>query len=65
MFYDESVLLTLTLVVCTPIKVDTNTMNRAQGRFAIMCVEIDLTKPMKERLGYKGIGIMFGIKAYT
>ncbi|CAK8562226.1 unnamed protein product [Lathyrus sativus] len=43
LYYDESVLLGLTFVVGTPVKIDTNTLNVEKGNFARICVKIDLT----------------------
>lgn len=46
LYYDESILLALAAAVGKPIKVDTNTLDVRRGRFARVCVEIDLTKPV-------------------
>ncbi|CAL0323553.1 unnamed protein product [Lupinus luteus] len=46
MYYDESVLLGLASFIGKPIKVDTNTLTAARGRYARICVEIDLNKPV-------------------
>lgn len=46
LYYDESVLLGLASVVGRPIKVDQNTLRVERGRFARVCVEIDLSKPV-------------------
>ncbi|XP_027351305.1 uncharacterized protein LOC113862417 [Abrus precatorius] len=46
MFYDQSVLLTIASALGKPIKVDVNTLNMTHGRFARVCVEIDLDKPV-------------------
>ncbi|KAF1886070.1 hypothetical protein Lal_00021351 [Lupinus albus] len=43
-YYDESFLLGLASCVGKPIKVDTNTLRADMGRYARVCVEIDLTK---------------------
>ncbi|PNX81511.1 hypothetical protein L195_g037532, partial [Trifolium pratense] len=53
-YYDESILWTLASLVGTPIKVDMHTLNVARGRFARMCVEVDLTKPVVGRVGING-----------
>ncbi|GAU10489.1 hypothetical protein TSUD_421890, partial [Trifolium subterraneum] len=45
-YYDESVLWALSSMVGTPVKVDLHTQNVARGRFARMCVEIDLGQPV-------------------
>ncbi|GAU49878.1 hypothetical protein TSUD_408170 [Trifolium subterraneum] len=53
-YYDESLLWALASMVGTPIKVDLHTLKVARGRFARMCVEIDLTKPVVGRVGING-----------
>ncbi|XP_057432639.1 uncharacterized protein LOC130725428 [Lotus japonicus] len=45
-FYDESFLMLVTQVIGTPIRVDINTLQGDRGRFARICVELDLTKPI-------------------
>ena len=50
-YYDESLLWTLASMVGTPVKVDMQTLRVARGKFAIMCVEIDLTLPVVVRVG--------------
>jgi hypothetical protein len=45
-YYDESILLALATAVGTPVKVDSNTLNVRRGRFARVCVQIDLNKPV-------------------
>lgn len=46
LYYSESVLMGLASVIGKPIRVDTNTLNVEWGRFARVCVEIDLTQPV-------------------
>ncbi|XP_019459940.1 PREDICTED: uncharacterized protein LOC109359700 [Lupinus angustifolius] len=53
-YYDESFLLSLASCVGRPVKVDTNTLRAAHGRYARVCVEIDLTKPMVGRYNLGG-----------
>ncbi|CAJ2671540.1 unnamed protein product [Trifolium pratense] len=53
-FYDESVLLALGAAVGTPVKVDRNTLDVKRGRFARVCVEIDLNKPVIGKVWIKG-----------
>lgn len=43
-FYDESILMTLAAAVGKPITVDSITLDVKRGRFARVCVEIDLDK---------------------
>jgi hypothetical protein len=54
LYYDESVLLGLASVVGTPVKVDTNTLTVERGRFARICVEIDLTLPVVGKVNVNG-----------
>ncbi|XP_057432404.1 uncharacterized protein LOC130725170 [Lotus japonicus] len=54
-FYDESILLTLASAVGTPIRVDMNTMDMQRGKYARICVEIDLSKPVLGRVGLRGV----------
>jgi hypothetical protein len=54
LFYDESFLLALTSTIGTPVKVNTNTLNVESGRFARICVEIDLTKPVVGKVWING-----------
>jgi hypothetical protein len=54
LFYDESFLLALASTIGTPVRVDTNTLNVERGRFARICVEIDLTKPVVGKVWING-----------
>ncbi|KAF9667294.1 hypothetical protein SADUNF_Sadunf15G0007800 [Salix dunnii] len=45
-FYNESFLLTLASALGTPIRVDMNTVNVTRGKFARICIEVDLDKPV-------------------
>lgn len=45
-YYDESFLLAMASALGRPIKVDTNTLKIERGKFARVCVEIDLTLPV-------------------
>jgi len=42
-YYDESFLLAMASAIGRPIKVDTNTLKIERGKFARVCVEVDLT----------------------
>ncbi|GAU26384.1 hypothetical protein TSUD_221110 [Trifolium subterraneum] len=53
-YYDESVLCALASMVGNPVKVDLHTLRVARGKFARMCVEVDLTKPVIGRVGING-----------
>lgn len=53
-YYDESVLLALASAVGKPIKVDTNTLKVQRGRFARICVEIDLNQPVVGKVWVDG-----------
>nr|KYP73208.1 hypothetical protein KK1_005823 [Cajanus cajan] len=55
MFYDESVLLTIASAIGKPIKVDLNTLNMTRGRFARVCVEINLNEPVVGRFFLNGV----------
>jgi hypothetical protein len=45
-YYDESMLMALASAVGRPIKVDTNTLDVTRGRYARVCVEVNLNKPV-------------------
>ncbi|KAF7822605.1 ribonuclease H [Senna tora] len=45
-YYEENVLMAIASAIGTPIKVDSNTLDAARGRFARVCVEVDLSKPL-------------------
>ncbi|XP_057451811.1 uncharacterized protein LOC130743586 [Lotus japonicus] len=45
-FYDESYLLSIARAIGKPIKVDWNMLKADRGRFARICVELDLTLPV-------------------
>ena len=53
-YYDESVLWGLASMVGNPVKVDLHTLKVASGRFARMCVEVDLTQPVVGHVGING-----------
>ncbi|XP_020211512.1 uncharacterized protein LOC109796242 [Cajanus cajan] len=55
MFYDESVLLTIASAIGKPVKVDLNTLNMTRGRFARVCVEINLNEPVVGRFFLNGV----------
>lgn len=44
MYYDENVLMAMASVIGRPVRVDQNTLKVQRGRFARVCVEIDLSK---------------------
>lgn len=54
-FYDEIILLTLASAVGTPIRVDMNTVDMQRGKYARVCVEIDLNSPVLGRVGLHGV----------
>lgn len=45
-YYDVSALRTLARCIGTPIKIDSNTALATLGKFAKVCMDIDLTKPL-------------------
>lgn len=51
-YYDESVLLALAAVVGRPIKVDFRTIDASRGRFARVCVKINLYQPVVGRFWF-------------
>ncbi|GAU41583.1 hypothetical protein TSUD_271920 [Trifolium subterraneum] len=53
-YYDESVLWAVASMVGNLVKVDLHTLRVARGKFARMCVEVDLTKPVVGRVGING-----------
>lgn len=54
LFYDESILLVLASTIGKPIRVDSNTLDVRRGRFARVCVELDLTKPVVGKVWLRG-----------
>lgn len=54
LYYDESFLMALASTVGTPIRVDKNTLNVERGKFARICVEINLTKPVIGKMWVNG-----------
>jgi len=53
-YYDESFLLAMASALGRPIKVDTNTLKIERGKFARVCVEIDLTVPVVGKIWVNG-----------
>lgn len=53
-YYDDSFLLARASGIGKPVKVDLNILKVAQGRFARVCVEINLTQPVVGRVGVEG-----------
>ena len=53
-YYDESFLLAMASMIGRPIKVHTNTLKVERGKFARVCVEIDLTVPVVEKIWVNG-----------
>ena len=52
-YYDESFLHALASSVGTPIKVDTDTQNMHRGKYARVCVEIDLSQPVSKKIWFR------------
>ncbi|KAI8031372.1 Uncharacterized protein LOK49_LG01G03785 [Camellia lanceoleosa] len=48
-YYNEKVLYHIAKVIGKPLKVDLNTAMSTRGRYARVCVEVDLTKPLVSR----------------
>lgn len=68
-YYDESLLLAMASVVGKPIKVDEHTLRIERGRFARVCVEIDLNQPVVGKIcvndtwykiEYEGLHVLCG-----
>lgn len=66
-YYDESLLLAMAAAIGRPIKVDRQTLRVERGRFARVCVDIDLNQPivgkfwMRERwyhVEYEGLHVI-------
>ncbi|MCH82243.1 hypothetical protein A2U01_0003044, partial [Trifolium medium] len=53
-YYDESFLLAMASAIGRPIKVDTNTLKVERGKFARVCVEVDLTVPVVGKIWVNG-----------
>lgn len=53
-YYDESPLLAMASAIGKPIKVDQRTLSVDRGRFARVCVEIDLNQPVVAQLWVRG-----------
>jgi hypothetical protein len=52
-YYDESLLLALASAVGTPVKVDLHTLDASRGKFARVCIEIDLDKPVVGKVWFR------------
>lgn len=52
-FYDESVLLAFAAAVGKPIRVDVRTLEATRGRFARVCVEINLDQPVVGQVWFR------------
>lgn len=53
-YYDGSMLLTIASAIGAPIKVDQNTLNMNRGRFARVCVQINLNVPIEGKFNLNG-----------
>jgi len=53
-YYDESFLMAMASSIGRPIKVDTNTLKVERGKFARVCVEVDLTVPIAGKVWVNG-----------
>lgn len=51
--YDDNLLLAMASAVGKPIKVDYRTIEGSHGRFARVCVEINLDQPMVGRVWFR------------
>ncbi|XVF00260.1 hypothetical protein REPUB_Repub03eG0269800 [Reevesia pubescens] len=66
-FYDNEVLKKMGNIIGQTLMIDRNTLVASRGRYARMCVEVDLTKPLVpkiyvgsrwQRVEYEGLGMM-------
>lgn len=53
-FYHDEILLVLARGLGTPVKVDQTTLNFERARFARVCVEVNLSKPLKDTVKING-----------
>lgn len=53
-WYDESFPWTLASAIGKPVKVNLHTLRVARGKFARVCVEVDLNQPVVGRVGVQG-----------
>lgn len=51
--YDESILLALATAIGGPMRVDIRTMEASRGKFARMCVEVELDKPVVRKFWFR------------
>lgn len=47
MLYEENVLWKIASVIGNPIKIDIHTLQVARGRYASVCIAVDLSKPLR------------------
>lgn len=52
-YYDESVLMALAAAVGSPVRVDIRTIDVSRGKFARVCVELDLDKPVMGKIWFR------------
>jgi hypothetical protein len=52
-YYDESLLLALATAVGSPVKVDIHTLDASRGKFARVCIEIELDKPVVGKVWFR------------
>ena len=50
LYFEESVIRTIAAAIGRPVKVDLVTKSMEKGRYAKVCVEIDLAKPMRDEV---------------
>ncbi|XP_057442300.1 uncharacterized protein LOC130734026 [Lotus japonicus] len=53
-YYDASFLMSAAKLIGKPVRVDMNTLNAERGKFARICVELDLTKPVLGKFWFEG-----------
>ncbi|KAL8136630.1 LOW QUALITY PROTEIN: hypothetical protein V2J09_002631 [Rumex salicifolius] len=52
--YDRNLLYAISSTIENPLKIDNNTLNATRNRFARVCIEVDLTRPLKGEIFLNG-----------
>ncbi|CAN0876075.1 hypothetical protein LINGRAHAP2_LOCUS11094 [Linum grandiflorum] len=53
-FYKDDALFSMARLIGTPIRIDCQTADAVRGRFARVCVQVDLSKPLEPTVGWNG-----------
>ncbi|CAN0904681.1 hypothetical protein LINGRAHAP2_LOCUS23237 [Linum grandiflorum] len=54
-FYKNEALFTMARTIGIPIRIDRQTVEAARGRFARVCVQVDLSRPLEPTVGWNGV----------